>query len=557
MAEHNWEESRRLLEGLGFRALKHDKTEVSAATTSWGVHWDEEFIARDLLQNFYDANRERLAEVTVEAKDGLLTVSAPAPFELDRLFYFHSEKGEGDVGQYGEGFKAAVACLLRQEGVLFAQSSGSHVLRISVEPTGFRPLVYDYFSHESDREGTAMMVRGASPQFARQMREGMSHFFHGGNPLVGEELLRHHSFAVHRSTTSDGYVFYRGLRRAMMPGLPLVLVLNGVKKEVEKLVGQDRDRNAFGEKILDAFYNVWAKEFFASRYERQRIAVEAARAYWEKGHPLLARIASKFRYNERWSEAQSLELFGEKFFAVTSPRSLSMNDRIEVERLETEWGRAGRHHVPEYFRRFGVPHAETTLAERKVRAAKEAKDSELRRPSPAENAQLEFLATVVRGLAPHIMSAFDRATTVYIVARTEVLLGELRRNRGYRVREVFLSEAFFEEDFAGGLAIFLHEHAHIFGGDGSRGFTDELTDLLATVLRCRDILVTPAERWSDLRGQLLRERQVVPEKRTPGEELRALGEEELRALLLGLPPTILEATLRQRRERKQSGDGRP
>ena len=36
-----------------------------------------------------------------------VTVHGEALFNLRRLFYVGSEKGEGDIGQYGEGFKAA------------------------------------------------------------------------------------------------------------------------------------------------------------------------------------------------------------------------------------------------------------------------------------------------------------------------------------------------------------------------------------------------------------------------------------------------------------------
>lgn len=71
------------------------------------VDWNEEFIARDLMQNFFDANRERLDQVCVDAVGATVSVTAPASFALERLFYLGSEKGDDDVGQYGEGFKVA------------------------------------------------------------------------------------------------------------------------------------------------------------------------------------------------------------------------------------------------------------------------------------------------------------------------------------------------------------------------------------------------------------------------------------------------------------------
>ena len=91
-----------------------EKTLTSSVTTDWRVHWDEDFIARDLLQNFYDANRDQVESIRVLV-DGLrVTISAPTGYNLERLFYLGSEKQAGDIGQYGEGFKAAATCLLRR-----------------------------------------------------------------------------------------------------------------------------------------------------------------------------------------------------------------------------------------------------------------------------------------------------------------------------------------------------------------------------------------------------------------------------------------------------------
>ena len=43
------------------------KTLTSSVTTAWGVDWDEVYIARDLMQNFFDANRGRVSEIRVDA----------------------------------------------------------------------------------------------------------------------------------------------------------------------------------------------------------------------------------------------------------------------------------------------------------------------------------------------------------------------------------------------------------------------------------------------------------------------------------------------------------
>ena len=39
----------------GVNQVKFQKSVESSVTTSWGVNWDANFIARDILQNFRDA----------------------------------------------------------------------------------------------------------------------------------------------------------------------------------------------------------------------------------------------------------------------------------------------------------------------------------------------------------------------------------------------------------------------------------------------------------------------------------------------------------------------
>jgi hypothetical protein len=94
----------------------------------------------------------------------------------------------------------------------------------------------------------------------------------------------------------------------------------------------------------------------------------------------------------------------------------------------------------------------------------------------------------MRDLAPHVAGVFDHGRTSYTVAQTEVILGELKNARQHRSREVFLAADVFLMDFAEALAVFLHEHANIFGYDGHRGFSDALTELIETVVRQRKAL---------------------------------------------------------------------
>jgi hypothetical protein len=108
--------ARTALIGFG-KNLRLTKTLTSAVTTAWGADWDEIYIARDVMQNFFDSDRNCLNEVRVVAEGKDVRITAAAAFNLDRLFYLGSEKSDDDMGQYGEGFKVAATCLLRDHSV--------------------------------------------------------------------------------------------------------------------------------------------------------------------------------------------------------------------------------------------------------------------------------------------------------------------------------------------------------------------------------------------------------------------------------------------------------
>ena len=82
-----FQQSVQLLQDLQFGGqIRHEKTLISSVTTDWRVRWDEDFIARDLLQNFYDANRDHVESIRISADGQRVTISAPTGCNLERLF---------------------------------------------------------------------------------------------------------------------------------------------------------------------------------------------------------------------------------------------------------------------------------------------------------------------------------------------------------------------------------------------------------------------------------------------------------------------------------------
>jgi hypothetical protein len=158
------------------------------------------------------------------------------------------------------------------------------------------------------------------------------------------------------------------------------------------------------------------------------------------------------------------------------------------------------------------------------------------------------LTEIIRVLAPEITAVLQQKHVEYSVAETDVLLGELKQHRRYASEEVFLSAQVFVNDFGEAVAVFLHEHAHVFGYDGSRGFTDALTQLIENVVRHRKDVDSYEAEWLEARKAVLHERnqRPQPDQRDAAAELvGSMNETQLRGLLKRLPTAAVWRALQE------------
>ena len=548
--ESEWSCSRASLARLGVGSdVRYVRTVASSVTSAWGVNWDETLIARDLMQNFFDANPGNADRVSVEDRNGVVSITAPAEFNIERLFFLGSEKGPDQVGQYGEGFKVAATCLVRDHRVRPIAASGHQivVLRLADRPipdTNLYPLVYDFFASGRPCDGSMLVLEGCSQKLVRALHAGLTHFFYDGNPLLGARLWSSWdgAFALYQSTSNGGHVFYRGLKRGEIPGIPLVLVISRSIPQIEKAIAMDRDRKAFGGEVLALSYRGLARYGMRGNESGWRVVIEAARPYWREGHPLLAELAKAAPSGDTvFSPATVQQMFGDEYFA-RSPRGY-WTSGLEREEVEREWEKLGRVALPGYFVRFGLLSAEGHLADVRRKAHQESLQKGRRVPTPAEERGLKVLRRTIMRLNPAVMTLFLNPDTTYMIVRTEALLGLFRSSRGYGSREVILAEKVFVGDFATALATFLHELAHVCGPDGGPSFTNALTTVLETAIRHRDALDAHERDWEKARREVARERSRRAAEEPDRKRLDAMGESELRELITRVPPGLLRRML--------------
>jgi len=75
---------------------------------------------------------------------------------------------------------------------------------------------------------------------------------------------------------------------------------------------------------------------------------------------------------------------------------------------------------------------------------------------------IEVLRELAHDLDPDMMTVLRRGKATYAVAKTEVLLGQLKKDREWKSYEVFLAASVFVADFSEAMAVFLHVNFRTF-----------------------------------------------------------------------------------------------
>ena len=500
---------RALLDLPSVTSAKLLESHNSSVTTAWGVNWGEDYIARDILQNFRDANKEDINGIEVDVKKDLVCVKGNGLFNLRRLFYVGSEKGEGDIGQYGEGFKAAMVSMLKK-GVNYPISiSGDKavVIRVGdeIDDTNLCPLVYDFFK-VNKHEGTLFTFNTNNPDMKNAFTFGMRHFWYDKNPLMGREIFSHNDFAVFESTDDNGYVFYNGIKRADIKKVPIVINVGKKYAAIEKKINADRDRNSFDGKLQDRLFGIFAQSGIphyikdACYYE----ILKLAKPLWENGggHPLLQAIGKNMYGIDKLVKTKTL--FSDKYFAESQARYIFLEHKEwyeeypRIRQTEKKFEESGKIKLPAYFACFGVQSIGNEIHSKKVKIEKDIENQETRVPNPKEQEAIDFLLKGMNDLSPSFASLYKDVYNInYKIVTSEEILGQLKEKRGYWDKVVYLNTSLFSKSFGEIFAILLHELCHVFGGDGRRSFSDILTYLLRMAIEERQAMDKYATQWKD------------------------------------------------------------
>ena len=174
-----------------FKPIKRTYTNISE-NYSDSLKWDNDKIARDLLQNFFDGHGQTLDGVKFSAtpqENGKykVRIEGKSEFSPDKAILLGESSKKENVnaaGNYGEGLKMVVLKLLKEKGAQSVDISSSNWnVNWKLEESGLNKKVLAYQLDEvPEKEGNFIEFETSDTEFIKSIINSFDRFYHYNNP---------------------------------------------------------------------------------------------------------------------------------------------------------------------------------------------------------------------------------------------------------------------------------------------------------------------------------------------------------------------------------------
>ena len=435
---------------------------------TYPVRWSRYKIFRDYIQNFFDSvgPHEWKKRFGYSFENGKLCMWVEhTVFSYEWLLHIGASTKTGDMkkknaGYFGEGFKIASLCALRDFRWNIVMSSGNWKLEVmklqqDIDSTKVDVLAYDVQSRKSLDESRLELYPVTSEDY-QEFLTALNSFYYDGNPLLGEKIWE----------GEKGAEVVQAFGEVCTQISP-----EGAVKVLEKM---RRYWNSVTGKKIDV--GSWAP-VIRTLIDRITRSGEAVRSFREK-YPFLLYLppVQSVREKNRRSEAYTW-----------------------LRQQETPYVT-----VQVSFEMMGYP----SLEEEGEKNGGFVQDSN---PDPNENRYMEIVEEVVKeiysdffridgGDMPERKVIANDQASYHGMASLKKRKPPLINERGLKLRnivcQIYLKKTVFRKTgFYDALATYIHEFCHSFGGDASQSFSFALTLAIEILMENHTVLQKYKERW--------------------------------------------------------------
>lgn len=479
---------------------------------TYPVHWTKYKILRDFVQNFYDSVGYQFWEEKFHFKydKGVLTMWVDGIcFSYEWLLHIGASTKTSDsvnnAGYFGEGFKIASLCALRDYGWNIMMSSGNWRLSVmdidkKIDKSIVKMLAYEVKEQKQENSSCLRLSEITEEEYCL-FKNVTAAFYYPENPIIGEKIWEGQEGAVYTRSQSaygenlpftsefgkQGAVFCAYQLLGSNP-FGLVICLHHYKKE-------DRERNSlYSFEIIKIFKTIVC---YIDAYGAMRI-LEKMRRYWNSvprkridihsWNPVINNLIYKISQS-----SEITGIFRKKYPNLLSlPQIYSVKDRNRRGQARAWLNGQNKKYllVQEHFHSLGYMALEEFCEQHGGFVIDD-------KASGQENQGFEILEKVVGELYdgffdfsnnfPERKLICNECASYHGMAKVYRLKKQKTNSRGlairYEIGEIYLKKCIFTKcSYFDALATYVHEMCHVFGGDSSNAFSQGLTYAMEILL---------------------------------------------------------------------------
>ena len=478
------------MQSVDFKPVKLQPTNISESYAD-SVQWNNDKIARDILQNFFDGHGQTLDGVKLHFEPAgtgkyKVRIEGKSTYTPDKAVYIGESTKRNDAkaaGNYGEGLKMATLKLLKDGGAQDVKiASDNWKVTYSLDKGNLsdkRVLAYSLDKTEKFN-GNYIEFETTDRKLLESFRKTLNRFYSSGNTHFKCPDFENEIIGIKNLPRGEkGGIYIAGQRFEFennYDGLNNIIIFIKEKPPINVL-DPSRDRTSLNIQNIGAIAKWLAKGEIMSNDDKVKL-LKSLEDYWdEKGFFDKAHAMDDFillfLYNINYpSDKRLLHI---KFPAKYVAYSFSSPDVVK------DLKKKGYKVCKEDFSSLGMPTIRDILGD--------ARAHDVVIPNDIQKKKILILKEALKKLSPSLkdkhFTADELDTKIYLFDRTSAKDRKMYLDcdaeaiidngvsKGFWIDKSYLDKSCFSDV----LETALHELSHKAGGDGSAEFSYKLTDV--------------------------------------------------------------------------------
>ena len=483
-----------------FKPIERTHTNISENYAD-SLKWDNDKIARDLLQNFFDGHNQTLDGVKFSVipqdrgkyKVRLEGKSVYSPDKAILLGESSKKNNENAAGNYGEGLKMVVLKLLKEKGANSVNiSSGDWRVNWNLDENGLNKRVLSYqLDKVPEKDGNYMEFETTDTDFIESIIKSFDRFYHYNNPAFKCPDFENDTLAIKlKNKNEKGNIFIAGQafeadgEYGNIKGMDILIKKRPPQQHEYKFIfDPSRDRTSLNSDNMSALGEWVASKKNMSKDDVVKL-IHSLEEFWDLGT-----TEAMFKHSGRGTAFIS-GIF--KGAADRGDLNIKFPDKciadyfFATSELKDMYIKSGYRLCSSSFKYMGMPSVKDVINESREHKPLEPTESEKNKILILKEALMLFEDVLC---SDDLFDKDELDTKIFIYDRNSKDENQAYKNvSGEAITEEGKSLGFWMDkelidggDFSKAFATSLHELTHKFGGDESQIFSYKLTDIMEKV----------------------------------------------------------------------------